>query len=179
MSGSDLTRFKFKEHGFAIFAYQDIVNAYEDNGLILYPGHVAMVNLNLDDNSCFVLDQTFRAELGFNEDGATIEKTGKEVAHEYVQDLVRKGGIVDLTEWDAGDTHEIKDDVTETAKLKADMLPLTEGIELRVTKHDANHVEFEFYDSKNNMLAERIRSFEPNFAASFSQMLSRFVATHC
>ena len=69
--------------------------------------------------------------------------------------------------------------MTETAKLKADMLPLTEGIELRVTKHDANHVEFEFYDSKNNMLAERIRSFEPNFAASFSQMLSRFVATHC
>ena len=30
MAGFNLTRFNFKSHGFAMFAFEDMVNAYED-----------------------------------------------------------------------------------------------------------------------------------------------------
>jgi hypothetical protein len=179
MAGFNLTRFNFKAHGFAIFAFEDIVNAYEDEGLILYPGHIAIMNLNVDDNSCFVFQESYRAKLGYNEDGATINKTGLEVAHERVLEIINKGSIINLMAWDTHDTHEKKDSDAETAKLKADLLPYVDGIEFRTKNKDADVVDFEFYDVKNKVTVEALSSSESDFKSKFSQMLSRYVATSC
>ncbi len=179
MAGFNLTRFNFKAHGFAIFAFEDIVNAYEDEGLVLYPGHIAIMNLNVDDNSCFVFQESYRAKLGYNEDGATINKTGLEVAHERVLEIIKKGSVINLMAWDAHDTHEKKDSDAETAKLKADMLPYVDGIEFRTKKKQAGIVEFEFYDAKSKVIVDMLSSSDPDFKSKFSKMLSRHVATSC
>lgn len=179
MAGFNLIRFNFKAHGFAIFAFEDIVNAYEDEGLVLYPGHIAIMNLNVDDNSCFIFQESYRAKLGYNEDGATINKTGLEVAHERVLEIIQKGNIINLMAWDAGDTHEKKNSDAETARLKAQLLPYIDGFEFRTNNKDAGVVDFEFYDVKNKVTVEALSSSDPDFKSEFSKMLSRYVATSC
>lgn len=179
MADFNLTRFNFKSHGFAMFAFEDMVNAYEDEGLVLYPGHIAIMNLNLDDNSCFVFIESYKAKLGHNEDGPIIDKTGLEVAHERVLEIIKKGSVINLMAWDAGDTHEIKTSAAETAKLKTELLPLVKGIEFRTHTTQEGAIAFEFYDTENKSVVKKISSSESNFKSDFSKMLSRYVATSC
>lgn len=177
MAGFSLIRYNFKAHDFAIFAFEDVVNAYEDEGHVLFPGHIAIMNLNVDDNSCFIFQESYRAKLSYNKDGATIDKTGLEVAHDRVLEIIKKGNIINLMAWDAGDTHEKKDSDAETARLKAELLPYVDGIEFRANNKDSGVVDFEFYDVKNKVTVEMLSSSEADFKSKFSKMLSRYVAT--
>lgn len=173
----DLTKFNLRAKRFTIFAWSDQFNAYEDNGLVLFPAYISIMALNLEDNSAFTLKHTFIAKTAQNEDGATIIMTAEEVAQQYINDEIKaKGHIIDLTQWDAAPTHQIHEDDALTAKAKADLLTLKENIKLVTKKHDENHTEFEFYDTKYKMLSERLRSFEPDFKTKFSHMLERHLS---
>jgi len=88
---NDLTRFKIKGYSFRAFEG----NLIQMRDLVVPCAHIALVA----DGLTYVLDYPFVPRLDSNEDGEFVSKKSTEIAQSFIDVIIKKTGIVNLTNW--------------------------------------------------------------------------------
>ena len=170
----DLTNFNWASAGFIATTLDDS-HHYEKDGLILYVTYVALISTLLNDCSVFQLPKHFEAEIGYNEEGAYIQRSSKEVAENYIREVMIKQQqyAINLTEWDANAElgRLMEGTPAKAADIKATFIELKPQFSYH--KKSTNGVYTYAFTHESGDVVTSFASGEPDFQFQFTNAIKQ------